>query len=274
MKNIICKLTLLTAFIGFSAFAQNSQTPINVTTTTPNSSLPQFTQWSNVSTGLNFTMQNFIGAMFCTDNACVNAVDSRWGTLKLLPNSPAPQIQFGGTTYTLLEFHFHTPSEHWVNNNVTDMEVHFVFFKNSDAPVFCNSNSLLVLGQRIVASGSDNSQWTKIFSSGVTLPINYAATPVSVTQFNIGGAIGVSPNSGSYRYSGGLTAPANLGCSATGNAGNQLATGVLPEVVSWVLLKQPLYLSAAQVAKFKTLFPGGNARDVQPVNSRTVYSTP
>jgi len=33
----------------------------------------------------------------------------------------------GGKTYDLAQFHFHTPSEHRVNEEIYTMELHFVF---------------------------------------------------------------------------------------------------------------------------------------------------
>jgi carbonic anhydrase len=290
MKTIITSIvaTLLFGFASISA-AQTAQTPINITTTTTLGVVPQFTAYTSLNTSANFSMINTYGSQWCSmDNACTDTVGSRWGTLKL--NALGTQrITYNSVVYQLLEFHFHAPSEHWVNNSATEMEVHFVFFKVSDfnggTGTLCNSDSLLVLGQRIVASGSDNAAWNLIFGVGVSLPINSADGYVAVNGFNIQTAIGVDINTApSYRYTGGLTAPAPLSNLATGgscttttgaygNAGNQIATGVLPEVVSWVLFKQPIYLSPTQVAKFQALFKDGDARAIQLLNGRPVYST-
>jgi carbonic anhydrase len=57
----------------------------------------------------------------------------------------------------------------------------------------------------------------------------------------------------SYRYEGSLTTPP---CS---------------EGVKWVVMKQPLLLSARQVQAFRTILRGNN-RPVQPLNGRAVYA--
>jgi carbonic anhydrase len=92
----------------------------------------------------------------------------------------------------------------------------------------------------------------------------------------------------SFRYNGGLTAPISIGtlgvnssCVATTNPNNgrpwwgnpqrQLTEETYPQIVSWVLFKQPIQLSVAQVLQFKTVFTDGNARAVQPNSGATVY---
>jgi hypothetical protein len=222
--------------------------------------------------------------------------NTRWGTYKLNnPNagSCAPSVTFGGAQYCLLEFHFHGPAEHWVNNSVTDLEVHFVYFKLADATGpygLCNADSLLVLGQRMVGKGStDNQAWKNVFDA---IPVaNASGADSGSTSFNIASMMGMANfnTAPSYRYSGGLTAPISIGtlgaastCVATvdpangrpwwGNPQRQLTQQTYPQIVSWVLFRQPITLSLAQVAQFKTMFPDGNARAVQPATS-TVYIT-
>jgi carbonic anhydrase len=202
----------------------------------------------------------------------------------------------------LLEFHFHGPSEHWVNNSATDLEVHFVYFKLDDftsSPTgLCNADSLLVLGQRMVGNGATpNSAWTSVFNA-IPAVNNTGAYSGQTVSFNIASMMGIANfnTAPSYRYSGGLTAPisiATLGlsqgtqttsCVANtkpgspyasnlwwGNPQRQLTQGAYPQVVSWVLFRQPIQLSVAQVQQFKTAFPDGNARAVQPNGGATVY---
>ena len=61
----------------------------------------------------------------------------------------------------------------------------------------------------------------------------------------------VPAGGGAFRYQGSLTTPP---CS---------------EIVSWVVLMEPVAASAAQIARFAELFPG-NARPVQPLRRRFV----
>lgn len=301
--------TIILALAPWVATAQ-SQTPINITTTTVQGSPAQFTSYSGLNATFTFTTQNTLNSLFCntaagdvctlpTATAGVNAypvANTRWGTYKLNnPNagSCAPSVTFGGAQYCLLEFHFHGPAEHWVNNSVTDLEVHFVYFKLADATGpygLCNADSLLVLGQRMVGKGStDNQAWKNVFDA---IPVaNASGADSGSTSFNIASMMGMANfnTAPSYRYSGGLTAPISIGtlgaastCVATvdpansrpwwGNPQRQLTQQAYPQIVSWVLFRQPIALSLAQVAQFKAKFPDGNARAVQPATS-TVYIT-
>lgn len=299
---------------SFFAAAQSNQTPVNITTVTPGGATA-ITSYSSMNTTYTFNLQNTTNAQFCqgTDNCALptaqtgaNAYtisNTRWGTYKLnnaVPGACAPSITYGGVQYCLLEFHFHGPSEHWVNGGATDLEVHFVFFNLADATSgprgLCSANSLLVLGQRMVGNGnSANAAWTNVFNA---IPVANASGAYSGTSLSLniqtlmgipGGNINAAP---SYRYLGGLTAPisiATLGqangnqsnsCVANnnpnngqpwwGNPQNQLTNGAYPEIVQWVLFRQPIQLSVAQVNQFKAKFPDGNARSVQPNTGVTI----
>ena len=296
------------------AVAQSNQTPVNITTVTPGGATA-ITSYGSMNTTYTFNLQNTTNAQFCqgTDNCSLptaqtgaNAYtisNTRWGTYKLnnaVPGACAPSITYGGVQYCLLEFHFHGPSEHWVNGGATDLEVHFVFFNLADATSgprgLCSANSLLVLGQRMVGNGnSANAAWTNVFNA---IPVANASGAYSGTSLSLnvqtlmgipGGNINAAP---SYRYLGGLTAPisiATLGqangnqsnsCVANnnpnngqpwwGNPQNQLTNGAYPEIVQWVLFRQPIQLSVAQVNQFKAKFPDGNARSVQPNTGVTI----
>ena len=314
MKKINFIATFILATASLVAVAQSNQTPVNITTVTPGGATA-ITSYGSMNTTYTFNTRNTTNAQFCqgTDNCSLptaqtgaNAYtisNTRWGTYQLINNVPgacAPSITYGGVQYCLLEFHFHGPSEHWVNNSATDLEVHFVFFSLADATSgargLCNANSLLVMGQRMVGSGSvANAAWTNVFNAIPTANASGAASGSSLS-LNIqtlmgipGGNINAAP---SYRYLGGLTAPisiATLGqtngnqsnsCVANtnpnngqpwwGNPQNQLTNGAYPEIVQWVLFRQPIQLSVAQVNQFKAKFPDGNARSVQPNTGVTI----
>jgi carbonic anhydrase len=174
----------------------------------------------------------------------------------------------------LLEFHFHSPAEHLIDGNLTDMEVHFVFKK--DGQDNCGSGLLVVLGKRIVAGTPTppvNEQINKIFGPNVNLPVNYSSPATEVSGFVISRLLeGIGRE---FLYSGSLTAPANLAnCgNPPGNPDQQLESGYLPEVVSWVLFEQPLILSAAQIARFQQLFPNGDSRAPQPLRNQNPKRT-
>jgi len=313
MKKVNFLATIILVLAPIVAMSQSSQTPVNITAVTPQGSPTQFTDYSGLNATFTFQTQNTLNAAFCnsaagdvctapTASAGANAypiANTRWGTYKLNnPNagSCAPGIKFGGAQYCLLEFHFHGPAEHWVNNSVTDLEVHFVYFKLADATGpygLCNADSLLVLGQRMVGNGSTpNAAWTNVFSA---IPAANAsgANSGQTVSFNIASMMGMANfnTAPSYRYSGGLTAPISIGtlganstCVATTNPANsrpwwgnpqrQLTQQAYPQIVSWVLFRQPIQLSVAQVAQFKTVFPDGNARAVQPQGATIYFANP
>ena len=313
MKKIISTLTaIMLSMLPFAAIAQTqTQTPVNITAVTNQGSPVQLTSFTSLNNSYTFNIQNTTNAQFCAGtDVCVlptaqtgaNAytiANTRWGTYKLNNDNPgacAPSITYGGSVYCLLEFHFHGPSEHWVNNSATDLEVHYVFFKQSDASGsrgLCNTDSLVVMGQRIVGSGSSaNAAWTATFNAIPAASSNGANS--STLSLNIQTLMGIPAGNinaaPSYRYSGGLTAPisiATLGgtqgnsCVSNSNPNNsypwwgnpqrQLTQQAYPEIVQWVLFRQPILVSVAQVNQFKTKFPDGNARSVQPNASTTIY---
>ena len=314
------KINFIAAFIlaatSLVAVAQSNQTPVNITTVTPGGATA-ITSYGSMNTSYTFNLQNTTNSQFCQgsdicDQPTASAgkypytvANTRWGTYKLnnaLPLACAPSITYGGAQYCLLEFHFHGPSEHWVNNSATDLEVHFVFFKLSDATSgprgLCNANSLLVMGQRMVGGAPENANWKTIFDAIPAANPTGANATTGTTSLSLniqtimgipGGNINTAP---SYRYLGGLTAPisiATLGqtlgnqsnsCVANtnpnngnpwwGNPQNQLYNGAYPEIVQWVLFKQPIKLSTAQVNQFKAVFQDGNARAVQPNTGTTI----
>lgn len=260
----------------------NHQSPIDIIDTEEHPvptdpKAPGFGDTSQLAVPLTFELKNFIGSQWCPPPSapCTPAfysttVEQRWGSLKAYPDpkDSAPKILFGSLSYTLVEFHFHAPAEHLVNGELTEMEVHFVFAKDG-GPV-CSSNGLLVIGQRIM-KGQLNPELDKIFGPAVTLPTIYGLFP-KVRNFIISNVL--SGLEDSYRYAGSLTAPANLGCSnPPGDPTQQLASGNLPEVVSWVLLERTIQMSDKQIARFRALFPNGDARGPQALKQQKVTKT-
>lgn len=156
-------------------------------------------------------------------------------------NTPdAGTLVLDANPYTLAQFHFHHGSEHTVDGVKFPMEAHFVH-KAADG------KSLTVLGVFIV-EGDANSTLTSL----------WAAMPEEEGEKPLKGSVdprGLLPAAmTAYRYEGSLTTPP---CS---------------EIVNWVVLKEPITASQAQVAAFAKLFPD-NARPVQALNRRFILST-
>lgn len=140
--------------------------------------------------------------------------------------------------YKLVQFHFHTPSEHQLNGQNFDMEIHFV---HKDA-----QDKLAVLGV-MVKEGAANPYLEKAWD---VIPTAETTKDVQLTEpIDIMSLLPKDKNS--FRYNGSLTTPP---CS---------------EAVKWVVLDNPIEMSKEQIDKFREIFPD-NHRPVQPLNERKV----
>ena len=145
-------------------------------------------------------------------------------------------ITLEGRQFSLLQFHFHLPSEHTVEGRSYPMEVHFVHQ--------AEEGDLAVIGV-FMEAGHAHPAIQAIWDA---IPgVDEAPAPLA----------GVDPNAflpegrGYFRYAGSLTTPP---CS---------------EVVSWVVMTEAIAASQAQVDAFAALYPM-NARPVQPLHRRFV----
>ena len=146
-------------------------------------------------------------------------------------------ILYNGIRYELLQFHFHSPSEHTLDGEATPLEIHFV---HQDP----NSGNLAVVGILLTEGEDDNDAYAAVFDH---LPAQVGAPgamgePLSLTAL-------LPDERAFYTYQGSLTTPP---CS---------------EIVRWLLLDQPLELSAQQIAAFTAIY-AGNARPTQPIGQR------
>ena len=144
-------------------------------------------------------------------------------------------IEVEGARYQLLQFHFHTPSEHTLAGQSFDMEIHFVH-QGYDSAV-------AVVGV-LVRRGRAHPVLD-------VLAEHIAATRGQAQGLDIS-AIDVLPSTRqTVRYDGSLTTPP---CS---------------QGVKWLLLTTPIEASDAQLAAFRSVL-GKNNRPVQPLNGREV----
>ena len=146
-------------------------------------------------------------------------------------------LTVGGTSYNLLQFHFHTLSEHTILGQTFDMEMHMVHQNTL--------GDLLVVG-RFIDAGEFNAALDPIFGF---LP-QVSGTHETVHDFDLNDLL--PDDLRSYRYDGSLTTPA------------------FDEGLDWVVLNDVLNLSPDQIGNFQSLFPDGNAREVQDLNGRIV----
>jgi carbonic anhydrase len=147
-------------------------------------------------------------------------------------------ITVRNSTYKLLQFHFHTPSEEVVNNKRAAMVAHLVH-KNDEGQLAV----VAVLLDRGEPNSLLNTVWTYMpldTNDQVRMP----AGAVNMNEI-------LPADQRYYQYFGSLTTPP---CT---------------EGVLWLVIKQPLRISPEQFKIFSQQFPF-NARPTQPVNGRPV----
>lgn len=152
---------------------------------------------------------------------------------------PGSTVDIRGTTYELLQFHFHAKSENQLEGRYLDMEVHLVH-KNAEG-------KLAVVGVWMEGGGEEHpliaQVWQKIpQQKGEEVAV--AGSPLDPA--------GLLPADQTYfHWEGSLTTPP---CS---------------EGVDWNMMKTPISISAEQLSAFQGLYPN-NYRPVQPLNERTL----
>jgi len=179
--------------------------------------------------------------------------DYRPSPLEVVNNGHSIQVNYAegssvtldGKKYALIQFHFHSPSEHQINAQNSPMELHLVHRLIAENGELTNSNQLAVIGVMLeqgMANPLIAELWKNIPAIGVT-------KKVSSSLIN---ANNLLPASKSYfSYDGSLTTPP---CS---------------EGVKWRIFTQPLTVSPDQIATFTKLYPN-DARPVQLLNERMV----
>ncbi|MES9990922.1 MAG: carbonic anhydrase family protein [Candidatus Thiodiazotropha sp.] len=150
-------------------------------------------------------------------------------------------LMLGDVAYKLLQFHFHTPSEHAREGRRYPMEVHLVH-KSGDG-------NLAVIGV-LFDRGEENPTLQKVLDNA-----SGNINEVKLVQgVRINAADLLPADRELYHYSGSLTTPP---CS---------------ENVNWFVMKNPIEVSDAQVKKFKNLI-GENARPIQSMHWRLMLTS-
>jgi len=159
-----------------------------------------------------------------------------------------PEILRGplGSNYQLLQYHYHTPSEHTLNGRRFPLELHLVHQSLSDPNQYAvigywflpsSSRSSLALEQLIEAA--EDVEDMHMSQVNVTLKLHNALIPEKTSDRY-------------YQYEGSLTTPP---CT---------------EFVSWYVMETPLYGSYSQI-RFLANVLGRNARPVQSPHRRNLY---
>lgn len=152
-------------------------------------------------------------------------------------------IELDSVRYDVVQFHYHAPSEHVVDGKSFPAEIHIVH-KNADG-------QLAVLGI-LLEEGAENSALSPFINN---LPVEKSDVKDVGVTINANEFLPTLQTT--FRYSGSLTTPP---CS---------------EGVNWLVMTNPVEISAEQLNKLEELFEANN-RPVQELNDRSVIedSTP
>lgn len=154
--------------------------------------------------------------------------------------APGSTMKIGANTYQLVQFHFHSPSEHKVGGRSYAGEAHFVH-KSADG-------KLAVLGV-LIEIGVENDFLKPIWAS---MPPSKGANSYPSKMLDPNNFL---PAGRAYnRYIGSLTTPP---CS---------------EGVSWYVLREPVSMSRAQADEFRNTI-SANARPVQAMHKRVLQKS-
>jgi carbonic anhydrase len=146
-----------------------------------------------------------------------------------VPYDIGATTNFQGETYPLRQFHFHSPSEHSLNEQFYPLEIHFVH-KTA-------AGKTLVVGV-FVEEGEFNTELDAALGDKMVSTVS---------------ALDLLPRDNNYfHYMGSLTTPP---CS---------------EQVTWIVMKEPIEASKAQLNILQKINGGPNNRPLQSLNKRII----
>ena len=164
-------------------------------------------------------------------------------TIKIMADK-AGSLTIGDDTYQLLQFHTHAPSESAINGKRADMVIHMVHKKAQEKLELAVVSVYLETAK--TANPLIDTLW-KVMPTKSGAPQHHDDVEIDINQ--------LLPNEKSYyTFEGSLTTPP---CT---------------EGVKWIILKQPVSISADQLAQYHAVYPK-NARPLQPLNGRKVFSS-
>lgn len=147
-------------------------------------------------------------------------------------------LRLDNDTFEMQQFHFHAPSENEIDGKQFPLEGHFVY-KDKEG-------SLAVLAL-MFQEGKANPQLTKAWRQ---MPSQPGETAILTQPVNIKALL--PEKFAYYRFSGSLTTPP---CT---------------EGVIWLVLDQPVSVSAEQIMQFHSVLHHANNRPLQPLNGRVI----
>jgi carbonic anhydrase len=151
---------------------------------------------------------------------------------------PGSSIRVGEDRYELKQLHFHRPSENTVRGKRYEMEAHLVH---------ADERGRLAVVAVLLETGQENALVRELWND---IPAEKGKEEVR-EKVQVNAADLLPASRGYYTFEGSLTTPP---CT---------------ENVTWLVLKQPVQLSAAELAQFSKLYPD-DARPSQPLQGRAV----
>ncbi|KAJ8724645.1 hypothetical protein PYW08_016119 [Mythimna loreyi] len=159
--------------------------------------------------------------------------------------------------YTFLQFHFHWLSEHAIDGMKYPLEVHLVHIKTglTMEEAMERSDGLAVIGVFFMVNrGYESAYALEQLTPVVPYIKNSHQNQTESRKYDLGRIVSYEPQS-YYTYKGSLTTP------------------LCQEIVTWIVMDKPLFITADQYRLFTNVDVGGafNYRSLQPLNNRVVY---
>jgi carbonic anhydrase len=151
---------------------------------------------------------------------------------------PGSTLRMDGRVYTLLQFHFHSPSEHHLEGRDFPLEAHLVHQ---------DEHGNLAVSAVLFQEGRPNDLIDLLWAS---MPAGAGQRMMLGNDITVAGLL--PANRRYIRYSGSLTTPP---CS---------------EGVLWLVMRDHMTVSSEQVATLTRALGFANNRPVQPVNARAL----
>jgi len=173
----------------------------------------------------------------------VNYVINNAHTIRVNYHDPAGRGSYlvvGNKRYQLTQFHFHRPSEEYVNGKAYDMVLHLMHQ---------GAHGEIVGVAVFLKAGAFNSLIQRIWDH---MPAHEGQNAVPGLELNLGKLL--PTNSAYYSYLGSQTAPP---CT---------------EGVAWYVLKTPVEIAKQQIDAFAALYPH-DVRPLQPLNGRKILES-
>lgn len=140
--------------------------------------------------------------------------------------------------FTLMQFHFHAPSENRISGKSYPLEAHFVH---------ANDDGELAVIAVMLEVGAENPALNVLLAA---VPENQNKAASLVTSVDLSSLYPAQKQY--YRFSGSLTTPP---CT---------------EGLRWLVMKHPVTLSEAQLKQFQYQLKHANNRPVQPLHGRVI----